>query len=317
MPAYNNIHRQQLFHWIGGNIESDIINHMHHIVPVAEGGPSEYGNLIPVCASCHSKINHKQTSRKQLRRAKAHWARENVHFLIRLISSNSMYEVQKREFLEAFDAAKDIGEFRKFRSRLRRLVKRDEAFQNFIRVSHHDILHEVNANGDVHVYERQTFSPFMPLKVKRYQISSTNEATQEDLDFQAKAFIRGREVQVQSRIGLDEPKFKTFEVEFLKRVSPSGKAEVHYNYFWPRGWVFPKDRYTYDVLAWAEEVNYKIVFPEHIQIASCSTSFMDIFGSEWPDIGKCTAKKNRLCWTGKRLPMFSQIIIRHETHFDK
>jgi len=33
---------------------------VHHIVPLRDGGSSDYGNLVSLCKSCHSKITVRQ-----------------------------------------------------------------------------------------------------------------------------------------------------------------------------------------------------------------------------------------------------------------
>src|SRR5689334_13188418 len=94
----------------------DIISHIHHIVPVAEGGTSKYENLIPLCASCHSKVHKTSIRRQRLRSEKARWTRKCVDILSRHLLSASDAEHRKKQLLMAFDLMENIKEFKGFRS---------------------------------------------------------------------------------------------------------------------------------------------------------------------------------------------------------
>jgi 5-methylcytosine-specific restriction protein A len=43
---------------------------VHHILPLANGGTNEEGNLIALCKSCHSKITIGSTNSRQSSHAK-------------------------------------------------------------------------------------------------------------------------------------------------------------------------------------------------------------------------------------------------------
>ena len=34
------------------------VEEVHHIVPVSHGGSNDFGNLMSLCQSCHTKIHH-------------------------------------------------------------------------------------------------------------------------------------------------------------------------------------------------------------------------------------------------------------------
>jgi hypothetical protein len=46
---------------------------VHHLVPMAEGGPGELANAILLCVMCHDRFGHRADKRSQLRQAREDW----------------------------------------------------------------------------------------------------------------------------------------------------------------------------------------------------------------------------------------------------
>ena len=51
----------------------DLVVHIHHIVPQAEGGSDTEDNAAPLCPSCHDKFGANPQKRKLIREMRDHW----------------------------------------------------------------------------------------------------------------------------------------------------------------------------------------------------------------------------------------------------
>lgn len=288
------------------------LDELHHIRPVAAGGRNVYSNLIPLCASCHAKVHRYRISPGRLRSAKAHWTEHNLRILRRVFSSDTTRAEQRRRLLAAFDAVSRVEDLRRFRAVLDAQARSGNVFNNLIRVQRHDICHEVDASRNVVVTEYQAFVPQQAYPGRILQIVGPCNRTHGEVAFCARGWVGKCEVDVTCRPRIDEPRLKTYEVTFPRTLSPGTKAAIAFRYQWRGGWRLTDDAYTYDVLAWAEEVNFRLVFPRHIRVDAVETSYVDVSGRQWPNIGRSVLRGSSYTWKGERLPLFSRVIIRHK-----
>jgi len=292
----------------------NIISNIHHIVPAAEGGPSKYENLIPLCASCHSKVHKTSIGRQRLRLEKTRWTRQCVDILSHHLLNATDAEHRKKQLLMAFDVLENIKEFEGFQSRLEEQLRHDTLFTNFFRVVRHDICKRVDASGNCEGSETQVFSPFVPFTGRHFYRCADYGVSSKTVAFEVKTRMRGRSIGATTSLLQDEPCKKIYKVAFELPIPAKRLVEMELSYFWPKAWRLREDRYTYDVLAWAEKVNYEMIFSRSVQVKRVSTSFIDIFKREWPDIGTSRITRNGFQWTGARLPMFSCIVIKYEAN---
>lgn len=291
----------------------ETIDEIHHIRPVAAGGTSVYENLIPLCASCHDKLHKSGISSRKLKVCKRKWARECDDRLTAIIACPAKALLRNRRVVAAFTLVENTREFSDLRRCLRQELKARDVFDNFISVRRHDIVHRVDRFGNVAVTERMTFAPFRVMRRKGCHITSTTPASDSQVQFSARGWIGRREVAVAWRTSLNQPRLKHYDIVFPRSIQPRQHASVEFTYRWPRGWTFPADRYAYDVRAWAEDIRFKIQFPATVCTRKVASSYINIMGAEWPNIGKCTLQKHGYRWRGTRLPIFSRVVLAHTT----
>ncbi len=289
----------------------NIVATIHHIIPVAESGPTEYANLIPLCASCHAKVHKTQYDPSRLRSEKKRWVLQCSAVLTRIISSSARRYIRSRQMLKSFDAVDNVEDFLGFKDRLKSLLDRKEVFKNLFRVHYHRIQKTIDVEGSSHTSETQSFSSFKRLKCRQFHLLGDRDASNSEVDFQAAAFVRQRRTGVTTRLTHDEPRSKSYQVSFDTSVPANTAVGLRFSFYWPKTWDLDTDRYTYDVLGWAERVEYEMQFPDVVNIQAVTTTFVDVFGREWPNIGHAECLGAGFRWIGTRLPLFTRVIIRY------
>jgi hypothetical protein len=290
------------------------IDEIHHIIPVEEGGGNDYDNLICLCGSCHSKLHKTTYDARQLLTAKAEWLQECHYILGKIMSSASTQDQILREVFSSFDAVKNIKEFEGFHFRLEQLQQRGFLFKNLFRVHHHQIHVAVDKQGNAKVHETQRWSSFVDVSRRAFHIEGPTPCCKDQVMFDAVARLGKKLVDTYVTIDKDHPTLKSFIVHFRKNLPAFQPITTELSYAWPESWNLNKDRYTYDVLGWAERVVYSMSFPDDVVLSSLHDSYIDIVSSQWDSIGTFSRLSDKQFeWTATRLPLFSTAVIEYQS----
>lgn len=292
------------------------VQEIHHIKPVEEGGRTTYANLIAICGTCHSRIHSLRINRSLLRHSKAEWVSECQSALRKLLSG-ARETPSADSTARHFAALKDFGEFAAFRRRLAALMGNGCVFRNAFAVRSHRIRKTVDAGGDCWTDEKMTLIPFLrPARFHDIHIRGDGATDAASLQFQWR-IEEGAPTTARTRPRLirDDPCFKSYRVSWNPAVSPAVPIRLSYRYFWPATWNLQQDVYSYDVFGWSERVEYEFVLPVGWRVERVETSFIDVFGQEWPGCGDARPSGRGFLWRVRRLPMFTTAVIRHVARF--
>ncbi len=292
----------------------EIIGEIHHILPVEHGGSNEYENLIPLCSTCHSKVHKSHFANDELVYAKEDWVNRCCDVVTRIVTESSNDFERTRQIVDSFDAVDSVAEFSGFRERMRHLIDRGSLFRNVFRVHSHHLVFDVDASGDCTAEEVQRLSSFNADKQHCWHVQGMTPMKTADVDFSASVRIRGRDMASSVKVIKDHPTYKSFAIEYAHEVPELKPIEISTRYRWSAAWDLTADRYTYDVFGWAETVCYSMMFPADVEVAEVQDSYIDMFGSEWPNVGRVEIEDNRFTWHGNRLPVFTSVVIAYKTN---
>lgn len=291
------------------------IEEIHHIIPVTELGTNNYENLIPLCASCHKKVHKNKISPKELQKLKYSWVSENEKILTRIILNQENLHLMAKEIASNYFRLKNVKEFKLFKDRLRNIFSVGEVFNNFARIKEHLIRKVVDINGNCWTYEHIKFYPLRTARYRVLHFRGDGPTQRAENEIQAKIYCDKKRLKSDISIIYDSPNFKSYKISWEKRVNHENLMELQCRYYWKNTWNLKEDFYSYDVLAWIDDFKYEFILPKEVIINTVSSSFIDLFGQEWPLYGQEHVHKNRFIWEGKRLPLFSTAVLKYQTRY--
>lgn len=287
------------------------IQEIHHIVPVSSGGSNAPENLAPVCASCHKRIHSSsEYPLERVKNEKESWIGNSREILFSIITSGLSAEELIRE-LQNFYRPKDPAQVAEFRKRLLHYVRSPYLFNNFVNIRRHWIRKDVDDSGDCWTWEEQTFRPFFSLDMRTIPFNGISPVKLETTRFKVRLILDNKQVTPQWQCAVDDPNFKLVAVMLPRAISPNEHCTMRYEYFWPSTWELPQDIYTYDVLAWIEEVEYKFSMSKRWLIESVETAGLDVLGYSWESVGEVSLEGPSFRWSANRLPLFTSCTLTH------
>ncbi len=146
-------------------------------------------------------------------------------------------------------------------------------------------------------------------------IRGDGETPIKDIKFTANVTINKEKVNSKIVLLYDSPTNKSFQINWLKTYPSEANIEIEMEYFWKKTWNLTSDFYSYDVLAWLNEIKYEFTLPKSIKIKTVESTIIDIFNREWGFYGETIINDCKFEWIGKNAPLFSTIILKYETDF--
>ncbi len=289
------------------------IEEIHHIIPLSKGGSDAATNLAPVCASCHAEIHRdEENSRENVRAKKENWIESNKETLHAIITSGLSAEELIRR-LGSFYMPKDPEQVTEFRKRLLHWASSPYLFNNFVDIRKHSIRKDVDDSGNCWTWEEQIFRPFSSLQRRTIQFSGTAPCDFETTRFTVTLVLGDKVIDPEWSCVTDDPNFKLVAVTLPRTIREGERCTMRCKYFWPSTWEMSGGVYTYDVLAWIEQIEYRFsVTPQWI-IDSVHTAGLNVLGYGWESVGEVRWEGSCFEWKAKRLPLFTSCTLRHRT----
>jgi hypothetical protein len=125
------------------------------------------------------------------------------------------------------------------------------------------------------------------------------------------AVLNRRPLKHRVSVEHDSPRAKVVRIAWDRSVRQSDTLCLEWRYLWPATWSLVNDVYTYDVLGWLDNLEYRFVLPPSWRVTRISTSLIDIFGRKWDGCGEVDIRANAFILRAKRLPMFCSVVVTH------
>lgn len=287
------------------------IQQIHHIIRVSEGGANEYENLIPICATCHSKIHRLGIEKSRLFKEKALWAKHNEEILSQIIKQHTNLTETMHALTRSFSTLTIGTEYDFFQERLNKLLSDSVVFQNFARIKTHKIKKVVTKKADCWTDENMQISPIVKMNCRTMHIRGDGITSAKQIEFSANAAINKKPIDCNVLLTRDDPTFKSFKISFGNMIMENQTLDLSFRYYWCNTWNFLSDYYSYDVLSWVDSLSYDFFLPNQYKIINVEGFLIDLFGHEWKDFGYCTWDKSRFQWKIKKPPIFCSAVVRY------
>lgn len=288
------------------------IQEIHHIVPVAEGGDNDYSNLIPICASCHSKVHSFGIKKDRLFEEKQLWTTQNEKIISQIIMKHESLSDTLHALTNSFSTLTNTSEYDLFQGRLRKLLSDNVVFENFARIKKHEINKIVDEKADCWTDESMKISTLLKTKSRTMHIRGDGHTFAEQAQFSAFAMINKKNIDCNVTLTRDDPTFKSYKIIFDNTILKNKSFDLSFRYCWCNTWDFYKDFYSYDILSWVDLLSYHFKLPNKYLITNAKGFLIDILGREWEDYGYCSWENSSFDWEIKKPPLFCTAVVRYD-----